>query len=752
MNPTLRTILAVVSIGVITLCLVLIVGRAAGRTRVADLTERDLYTLSQGTRNILAKLRQPITLKLYYARTAARKGPEQIRRWNNYFIYVRDLLEEYVRLSEGKLTLQVIDPRPFSEEEEEALKYGLHRIPLAGDEAFFFGLVATTELGKDRVIEFFDWNRQQFVEYDVSKLISDLMQREKKKIGLISSLPVMGTDMSPYMRQMLQAQGRQPEEPWTLLDHLRETYQVEKVEAQDAAIPDDIDFLVVIHPKDLDSQTLYAIDQYVMAGNGGKGGRLVVFVDPHCLMDRPMMPQNQFQAMQHETTSDLNKLLKKWGVKLSYHVTEDEKGNKKIVDVIAVDPSLALKVPLRRNQPPVRFPAFVELNEKCVNRQQVITAQLHSLRLLFPGVLEKTGGAETELVPLLETTNAAREWRPSDSFQLMALDADVIRKNSVSAGGELLLACLLTGKFQTNFPDGIEIEVPAEAEEEKPEQETTETEEPEDEKAPAQEPQDEAPEAEGDQDPPEAQDEEPADPADPPNEQDPPEGEAEGQEADEAPEAQEPQEAPEPEEAEEPASTTRHLEPVKEAGEGAAVVVVADVDFLSDQIAYQPTPFGMAQAADNASLLLNALEFLGGSEDLIAIRSRGEYNRPFEVVEEIERKAEEATAEEVAEVNRKIQDYEKQRRELDKTATEENISLVQDAALQKRRKLEADIREAKGELRQLKKTRREEVEELYARLRVWNMAAAPLTILAVAIALALVRWIRAKRYVARRRS
>ncbi len=78
-----------------------------------DLTQNRLYTLSQGTRNILARLNQPVKLKLYYSRTAAMNAPEGIRYYNDYFLYVRDLLREYVARSHGMLTLSVIDPPPL---------------------------------------------------------------------------------------------------------------------------------------------------------------------------------------------------------------------------------------------------------------------------------------------------------------------------------------------------------------------------------------------------------------------------------------------------------------------------------------------------------------------------------------------------------------------------------------------------------------------------------------------------------------
>ena len=225
MNRTHRTILAVLFIGVITVCAILMAEKVFARAR-ADLTERRDYTLSQGTRNILAGLNQTVRLKLYYARVAAMKGPEQIRFYNNYYLYVRSLLEEYVRLSQGKLILSIFDPRPYSDEEEEALNHGLTRIPMLDDESFFFGLVAQTELGKEKAIPFFQHDRQVFVEYDVSRLISDVTRREKKKVGVLSSLPVTGGDMSPYMMQMMQMQGRMPEQPWTIVTHLKDQYEV----------------------------------------------------------------------------------------------------------------------------------------------------------------------------------------------------------------------------------------------------------------------------------------------------------------------------------------------------------------------------------------------------------------------------------------------------------------------------------------------------------------------------------------------
>ena len=665
MNATLRTALAVLLIGVITVCAVLITGRLAGRSRLGDLTEHRLHTLSDGTKQILAKLNQPITLKLYYSRVAARKGPEQIRYWNNYYLYVRDLLEEYASRSKGKLRLEIVDPRPFSEDEEEAIRYGVRRFQLSQDESFFFGLVALTELGKDKVIEFFEPDRQEFIEYDLSKIIGELMQRDKLKIGVISSLPVTGTDMSPYMMQMLRMQGREPEAAWTVIEHLRQTYDVASVEVKDAAIPDDVDFLMVIHPKALDEPTLFAIDQYVM-----KGGKLTVFVDPHCLQDRPQQPQqNQFAAMSHESNSDLNVLLEKWGVKM-------EPGK------IAADRRLGVMAQFRQGQIPVRFPVYLGLDETCVNADEVIVSDLDTIRMLFAGSLSKVAGARTDVRPLLSTTARGNTWKPGSPFELNMPDPVTINNAVVDGTVPLMLACLITGEFATNFPEGVDLPAAKEEDDEGFEGEDEDDDEDEDEVA-----------------------------------------------ADEEP---------------------RHVEAVTASAPGATVIVVADVDLITDTIAYTQSFFGMAQSGDNAPLVLNMLDYLGGSEDLIAIRTRGRYSRPFKVVDQIELDAERETEAEVKAINAKIDSYEARLRELTGSATDDTVGLVQNEALAEQMKIDAEIRSARKELRRLQQQRRESVEAVQSSLWNWNLFSAPLIILALAIGLVAFRWARAKSYASRR--
>ncbi|HCO96748.1 MAG TPA: hypothetical protein DIU00_22885, partial [Phycisphaerales bacterium] len=297
-----------------------------------DITDQGLYTLSDGTKAILAKLNQPIRARLYYAKTAALKGPDQIRFFNNYYEFVRALLEEYVTTSKGMVELEVIDPRPFTDDEEQALKYGLRRFPITEEESFFFGLVVQTQFGVEKSIPFFSPERQNFLEYDISYLIDTAVTRQKKKIGVLSSLSVMGDDVSGYMAQMMMRQGQQPKPAWTFVEQLRKQYEVKTV-ATDVNDINDVDILLVIHPKNLPEKTLFAIDQYVL-----KGGRTIVCVDPHSFADRPPQMQMQMQ-MQHDSSSDLNSLLRTWGLEMP-------------AQTFAGDRSLASLAAIRANQRP----------------------------------------------------------------------------------------------------------------------------------------------------------------------------------------------------------------------------------------------------------------------------------------------------------------------------------------------------------------------------------------------------------------
>jgi len=340
MNRTMRAILGTIFVLVfvfsgISIC------QNIGRPLKMDITDQRLYTLSDGTQSILTKLNQPIKAKLYFAKTASLKGPDQIRFFNNYYEFVKALLEEYVAASNGMVELEIIDPRPFSNEEEQAIRYGLRRFPITEEENFFFGLVMQTQFGVEKSIPFFSPDRQNFVEYDISYLIDTAVTRQKKIVGILSSLPVMGDDVTGYMAEMMRRQGQQPRPAWTFVEQLRQKYEVKTV-ATDANDINDVDILLVIHPKNLSEETLFAIDQFVL-----EGGRTIVCVDPHCFSDRPPQMQMQMQ-MQHDHSSDLNALMRTWGLEMP-------------ANSFAGDRNLAAMATIRANQRPDRIIGYLTL-------------------------------------------------------------------------------------------------------------------------------------------------------------------------------------------------------------------------------------------------------------------------------------------------------------------------------------------------------------------------------------------------------
>ena len=367
MNRLSRAIIAIVFVAAITFSAISICQTTAKSLR-ADITEQRLYSLSDGTKAILAGLNQPIKLKLYYTKTAAMKGPDQIRYFNEYYYFVKALLDEYVRASKGMVELQIIDPRPFSDEEAQALRYGLRRFSITEEEGFFFGLVLQTQWGVEKTIGFFSPDRQNFVEYDISYLIDTAITREKKRIGILSPLKVMGDNVSGYMAQLMRLQKQQPAPPWGIVQQLKQMYDVQEVNTNVDEIKD-IDILLLVHPKELSEKTQFAIDQFVL-----KGGRAIVLLDPHCIADTPPPSRNPYEAFTYKTGSNLNRLLKTWGLEMPENT-------------FAGDKTLAIEGSLGPNQRRDKIIAYLRLVAGCFNTDSAVSADLNQVRVLSPGVL-----------------------------------------------------------------------------------------------------------------------------------------------------------------------------------------------------------------------------------------------------------------------------------------------------------------------------------------------------------------------------
>ncbi|HAX42088.1 MAG TPA: hypothetical protein DCY80_05965, partial [Solibacterales bacterium] len=295
LNRRTATIGTLVLVAVLLLALLLI-GNMLLRGARLDLTENRLFTLSDGTRQIVRDLDEPVSLYLFFSDQVSASLP-QGQQLRSYATRVRELLEELAAASDGKIALRVIDPLPFSEEEDRATTFGLQPVPVGqAGENLFFGLAGTNSTDGQAAIPFFQMDKESFLEYDLAKLVHELGQPSKPVVGLISSLPISGS-FDPAMRSM--------PEPWVVLSELQQFVEVRTLDATGLSeIAQDIGVLVLIHPKALDEPLLYAIDQFVL-----RGGRLLLFVDPLADADESGAdPQNPQAAMFADKSSDLARL------------------------------------------------------------------------------------------------------------------------------------------------------------------------------------------------------------------------------------------------------------------------------------------------------------------------------------------------------------------------------------------------------------------------------------------------------------
>ncbi|NQZ12874.1 MAG: GldG family protein, partial [Algicola sp.] len=341
------------------------------RARV-DLTENSIYSISDGTKELLTQLDEPINLYFFFSN----KNSEGITSVRTYAARVQSLLEEYELYSDGKIKLHIIDPEPFSEAEDRAAEFGLTgaNINTAGD-SLYFGLGGSNALDEREIIAFFDPNKESFLEYDISKMVYQLNNPEPIKVGLISGLNMKG-GQNPMTGQATQQ--------WAVLQQLEQLYQVETIEPTANAILPGTNVLMLVHPKGLSDEMLYAIDQYVL-----KGGKLVVYVDPHAESGVTAM-----QGQQGPNSSDLNKLFAAWGVQMDNKVSLDAaKG-------------LEIRMP---SGGVGRHLGFIGLTNDNINGEDVVFADLESINGASFGALSQVEGATTVFSPMMRTSTHSQQ-------------------------------------------------------------------------------------------------------------------------------------------------------------------------------------------------------------------------------------------------------------------------------------------------------------------------------------------------------
>ncbi len=388
-----------------------------------DLTQNRLYTLSRGTQQVLADLKEPVNLYFYFSREAAAKQAPLLMP---YATRVREFLEELAARSNGKIHLSVVDPQPFSDDEDRAAEFGLQSLHAGGGDALYFGLSGTNSTDGRSSIPSFQADREEFLEYDVAKLINELGTPKKPVIGLMSSLGLQG-QFNPMTGQM--------GEPWPILTQLQELFTVRSLTTDVDHIDKDVDVLMLVHPKGLPPKTLYAVDQFVM-----RGGRILLFLDPNAGADTSGQdPSNPLAGMTANHSSNLAPLLGVWGV--------DYDSTKVIGDL-----ERGLEVRTSMASPPLRHIGILGLGHEDMNQKDVVSASLDKINLATAGALTAHPGAKTTFEALLLSSKSAAPI-PAQRFNGLS-DPSTLRDGFKPTGVRYALAARVTGIVQSAFPQG----------------------------------------------------------------------------------------------------------------------------------------------------------------------------------------------------------------------------------------------------------------------------------------------------------
>lgn len=410
--------------GVAAMVLILIaVNVIAGAVRQRlDLTKEKAYTLSDGTRAILANLDTPVKIRFYCSQTAV-TTPETVFL-KSYARKVEDLLGEYRQAGKGKIVLEKYDPQPDSDAEDSARLDGVEGVPIQSGEKFYLGL-AVSLLDSKEAIPFLAPNEERLLEYKISRCVSRVVKPDKPVVGVMSPLPVFGMPSNPMMMQM----GQRGQEPWTLITELQNDFAVKRVEMTTDQIDDAIKVLVVIHPKEITDAAQYAIDQFIL-----RGGKLIAFLDATSLVDSQQ--QNPMMGRMPGGGSSLEKLLKAWGVQFDHSKVVADMTYK--MDVGGGD------------APSSERPTWLALTPEGIHTNDIITSQIDNIWYFSGGSFSGTPVAGLKETVLLKST---ADSQLVDGF-MANLSGESVMKDFKSSGKEYALAVRLAGKFKTAFPDG----------------------------------------------------------------------------------------------------------------------------------------------------------------------------------------------------------------------------------------------------------------------------------------------------------
>ena len=635
-------VLLSVLLGVVLFVSINIISNLMFRSARLDLTATNQYTLSEGTKNILDSIEEPVRLQFFFSAEMAANYP-QIRIYGDR---VRDLLLEYASRSGGRLQLEIVDPKPFTEEEDQAVAEGITAIPTDTGESLYFGLVGTNAVDGREVISYFAPEREAFLEYDLTEVIFNLVRIEKPVLGILSTLPL---DVGPGgMMAAMQGQSQ----PFLIYEQLQASFDVRMVEPDADRIDPEITALMVVHPAELTAQTRYAIDQFVL-----RGGRALVFVDPLSELASTTGPMGQ--PVGPQSRSELEDLFEAWGVTFDAGQVVGDLGQ-----------ALRVQTGASSGRPFSDYVVWLGLQKENMNGSDLVSADLNLLQLASAGHLAQKEGASTKFTALMQSTSRS-----------MLYDSETVRQNVDP--DELLLsfeptpqrytfAARVNGSFSSAFPDGP--------------------------------------------------------PAEELNEDS--------------------LEVPDPlDEAENEASSEPLPEHLSESSAETSLILFADTDLLDDRFWVQTQNFLgqriVIPTADNGVFVINAIESLMGSNDLISLRSRGRDDRPLEVINQIRQRAESQFLREQERLELQLQQTEQRLLDL-QTQGQDSEDATAALILSEEEEQEIDrfqslLLDTRKELRSVQRNLRADVEDLQTRVRFVNIALMPFLVAIFALLVASAR-------------
>ena len=585
-----------------------------------DLTENNLYTLSSGTLNIVAAIEEPITLHYFFSDQASENIP-QLRTYANR---VRELLQEYAQLSKGKITLNITDPVPYSEEEDQAAEFGLQGVPVGGSgNTIFFGLAGSNSVGDSEIIPFFQPNKEQFLEYDISKLIYTLLNTKKPVVGLLSRLPMFSS---------FDIETQRIRDPWVITTQLQQLFEVRNVDFAETEFDEDLELLILVHPKDLSKETLYAIDQYVM-----RGGNLVVFVDPYAEADVPAMNPDSPIESAGARSSNLGTLFSAWGIDYS-------------AASVVGDRKHALTVDTGNGQQERHF-AILGLGQDSLNEQDITTSGLDVITVAMSGYVKPKDGAAVEFEPLLHSSNDSMLFE-SSKFRFLP-KVSSLADNFQSTGEEYVIG----GRFQMQpksaFPDGLVLENAEEG------------------------------------------------------------------------------------------SKQEQAEHIPEAGQEVNIIVVADVDMLTDRMWVNVQNF-LGQPiydawASNADFFINAVDNMLGSSDLISVRGRATATKPFTRVDKLRRQADDQFRAQEQVLQNKLRATEQKLAQLQSQRDDQSSALLSPEQSDEIQRFQQEKLQVRKELRKVRHELDKNIRQLGSWLKAINIGLVPIILTIAALVVSALR-------------